>query len=163
MVPVVICTPLPRHRRPWKNPAHQRKMAKNTAKMRENLPKKARKVVPNAVNHAWKNPAFNGQSMVENFEFQAPAGSVMHKKRKFTITTMRLKARLVWLVRPGHGRRLGMNSSIQDVAVRDRLVHSELSGVVVCSTLVAVYHCFITHQITTRSRARVKPHLCATL
>ena len=101
--------------------------------------------------------------MVENFEFQAGTGSVMHIKTKFTITTKQSKARLVWLVRPGHGRRLGMNSSIQDVAVRDRLVHSELSGVVVCSALVAVYHCFITHQITTRSRARVNPRICAAL
>ena len=91
------------------------------------------------------------------------AGSVMHIKTKFTITTMRLKARLGWLVRPGHGRRLGTNSSVQDLAVSDRPVHSELSGVVACSVLMAVYHCFITHQITTRSRARVNPRLCAAL
>ena len=101
--------------------------------------------------------------MVENFEFQAGTGSIMHTKMKFTITTMRLKARLVWLVRPGHGGRLGMNSSIQDVAVRDRPMHSELSGVVVCSVLMAVYHGFITQQITTRSLARVKQRLCAAL
>ena len=56
-----------------------------------------------------------------------------------------------------------MNSSVQDLAVSDRPVHSELSGVVVCSVLVAVYHCFITHQITTRSLARVNQRLCAAL
>ena len=76
---------------------------------------------------------------------------------------MRSKARLGWLVRPGHGRGLGINSSDQDSAVRDRLVHSELSGVVVCSVLMAVYHCYITLQITTRSRARDNPRLCAAL
>ena len=48
-----------------------------------------------------------------------------------------------------------MNNSVQDWAVGDRRVHSELSGVVVCSALTMVYHCIITHQITTRSIARV--------
>ena len=56
-----------------------------------------------------------------------------------------------------------MNSSVQDLAVSDRPVHSELSGVVVCTALMAVYHCRITHQITTRSRARVNQRLSAVL
>ena len=56
-----------------------------------------------------------------------------------------------------------MNNSVQDGAVGDRRVHSELSGVVVCSALTMVYHCFITHQITTRSIARVTQRVCAAL
>ena len=60
-------------------------------------------------------------------------------------------------------QRTGMNNSIQVGAVCDRRVHSELSGVVVCSALTMVYHCIITHQITTRSIARVSQRLCATL
>ena len=56
-----------------------------------------------------------------------------------------------------------MNSSIQHLAVRDRPVHSELSGAVVCSVLMVVHHCCIAHQITTRSIARDNPRLCAAL
>ena len=56
-------------------------------------------------------------------------------------------------------QRTGMNNSVQDWAVGDRRVHSELSGVVVCSAPMVVYHCFITHQITTRSIARVTQHV----
>ena len=56
-----------------------------------------------------------------------------------------------------------MNSSVQDLAVSDRPVQSELSGAVVCSALMAVYHCCITHQITTRSRARGNQRLCPAL
>ena len=43
-------------------------------------------------------------------------------------------------------QRTGMNNSVQDWAVGDRRVHSELSGVVVCTASKAVYNCFITKQ-----------------
>ena len=45
-------------------------------------------------------------------------------------------------------QQIGMNNSVQDGAVGDRRVHSELSGVVVCSALTMVYHCIITHKTT---------------
>ena len=52
-------------------------------------------------------------------------------------------------------RRVGMNNSVQDLAVRDRRVHGELSEAGVSNVSTVVYDCIITHQVTTRSIARV--------
>ena len=60
-------------------------------------------------------------------------------------------------------RQIGMNTSIQYLAVGDRRVHRELSEMVVCSALTMAYHGIITQQVTTRSIARVNQRLCGTL
>ena len=60
-------------------------------------------------------------------------------------------------------RQIGMNTSIQYLAVGDRRVHRELSEMVVCSALTMAYHGIITQQVTTRSIARVCPSVCVEL
>ena len=92
--------------------------------------------------------------MVEIFEFQALTGSVVHIKLKFTITTRRSRARLDGWYGLAVARDYWYELLVQDL-LGDRRVHSVLSEVVVCSELMMVCHCIITHKITARSIARV--------
>ena len=82
---------------------------KNRKNHRENarkLPEKSAKSCFTCCQPCLKNPAFNGQTMVEIFEFQAGTGGVAHIKTKFTITAKRSRARLGWLAWPCHGKGL---------------------------------------------------------
>ena len=82
---------------------------KNRKNHRENarkLPEKSAKSCFTCCQPCLKNPTFNGQTMVENFEFQARTGSVMHINTNCTVTIKRSRARLGWLASPCHGDRL---------------------------------------------------------